>query len=1352
MVHRIYVEKKAGFRNEAESLAADLKNTLGLNPACVRVINRYDVEGLSDELFEYVVSTVFSESPVDDTYRSLPDGGNAFAVCPLPGQFDLRAASAAQCISFISPSSSVKVRSAKVYLMEGLSSEETDRVKKYIINPVESMETSLGTVSSLDEDHPEAPDVPILEGFTSLSRAGLETFCSEYSLAMDADDLQCFQEYFRNEGREPGMSELRVCDTYWSDHCRHTTFFTALEDVTFADSRAEEMFARYLEMRKQLGITKPVTLMDIATIGAKYLKKEGMLDSLDESEEINACSIKIKASFSDGTQDDYLLMFKNETHNHPTEIEPFGGAATCIGGAIRDPLSGRAYVYQAMRISGSGNILESFDETMEGKLPQKKIGQTAAAGYSSYGNQIGLATGLVDEIYHPDYVAKHLELGAVVAAVRKENVRRERPVPGDIVILVGGRTGRDGIGGATGSSKSHKSTSVNTSGSEVQKGNAPEERKLQRLFRNPEASLLIKRCNDFGAGGVAVAIGELADGLEINLDLVKKKYTGLDGSEIAISESQERMAVVVAPEDKDKFLALAESENLEAAAVAIVTAEPVLVMKWRGKTIVSLRRSFLNTNGAKRKASAHVRQPGTCKADESDLVQALHSLKFCSRQGLAERFDSTIGAATVLMPYAGRWQRTPEDVMCALIPDENRRSTTASLFAYGFDPCRMKADPFEGAWHSVVTSVSKIVAAGGSRKGTYLSLQEFFGKTGKDREKWGLPLSALLGALKAQLDLSCAAIGGKDSMSGTFEDIDVPPTLVSFAINTAEGNSVISSALKKEKASIYLVCRKENEDIASYLDRVERMVERNKNHPCVIAWSIGNESGFGPNIEACADYLHKRDTSRFVNYFHAGTDACVDVVGMHYPSLEKIREFLAGETSGRPVLLEEYAHSMGNGTGNMREYWNLIETTPRLIGGFLWDWIDQGIERRTDDGRRWFARGGDFGDTPNDGAFCFNGIVAPERRIKPALMDLKHTFRPFVFEYRNGVLTVRNRYSFRNLNDFKTQINGTLFTLDCPPGETAEINLAKMDLTCETLDIYVFDRGYSVTEEQIPLHPRITVISPKPPLSPADKDDSVIRFGPFTFNAETGMLKRWTAGSAELLSEELRFQAWRAPTCNDRPFIEAWRKAGLARIAMRTDRVTVKDNRIITEQSSEPFSVKFLYTAMEQALDLACEVVPRSGLPCLPRIGIRLVMPPEFRMFSWYGRGPFETYRDRKLGAWFGDYARPVENLWYEYVSPQENGNLCDVSRAALRNKAGTGIRLHSSVPLETSVHFWTAEEIEQAEHSFDLPEISKVVWNIDHANAGVGNGSHGPGTLEKYRIPPEKTIFSIRLESLTET
>ena len=868
MVHRIYVEKKSGFRNEAESLAADLKDTLGLNPAGVRVINRYDVDGLSDELFEYVVSTVFSESPVDDTYHSLPDGGNAFAVCPLPGQFDLRAASAAQCINFISPSSDVKVRSSKVYLIEGLSSEEMDRVKKYIINPVESMETSMDTLSSLDEDHPEAPDVPILEGFTSLSRAGLESFCSEYSLAMDVNDLQCFQEYFRNEGRQPSMSELRVCDTYWSDHCRHTTFLTALEDVTFSDSRAEEMFTRYLEMRKQLGITKPVTLMDIATIGAKYLNKEGRLGNLDESEEINACSIKIKASFSDGTQDDYLLMFKNETHNHPTEIEPFGGAATCIGGAIRDPLSGRAYVYQAMRISGSGNILESFDETMEGKLPQKKIGQTAAAGYSSYGNQIGLATGLVDEIYHPDYVAKHLELGAVVAAVRQKNVRRERPMPGDVVILVGGRTGRDGIGGATGSSKSHKATSVNTSGAEVQKGNAPEERKLQRLFRNPEASLLIKRCNDFGAGGVAVAIGELADGLEINLDLVKKKYMGLDGSEIAISESQERMAVVVAPGDKDRFLAMAESENLEAEAVAIVTAEPVLVMKWRGKTIVSLRRSFLNTNGASRKASAHVRQPEIYKADESDLAQALHSLRFCSRQGLAERFDSTIGAATVLLPYAGRQQRTPEDLMCALIPDENRRSTTASLFAYGFDPCRMKADPFEGAWHSVVTSVSKIVAAGGSRKGTYLSLQEFFGKTGKDREKWGLPLSALLGALKAQLDLGCAAIGGKDSMSGTFENIDVPPTLVSFAVNTAEGNSVISSALKKEKSSIYLVSMKENEDIASYLDRVEnliktirplacRLVEDRRADVTLAKMCFGSMTGFcasGNFTPFCQDY------------------------------------------------------------------------------------------------------------------------------------------------------------------------------------------------------------------------------------------------------------------------------------------------------------------------------------------------------------------------------------------------------------------------------------------------------------------------------------------------------------------
>ena len=535
----------------------------------------------------------------------------------------------------------------------------------------------------------------------------------------------------------------------------------------------------------------------------------------------------------------------------------------------------------------------------------------------------------------------------------------------------------------------------------------------------------------------------------------------------------------------------------------------------------------------------------------------------------------------------------------------------------------------------------------------------------------------------------------------------------------------------------------------AYLDRVERMLERDKNHPCIIAWSIGNESGFGPNITACADYLHQRDTTRFVNYYHAGTDACVDVVDLHYPSLEKIREFLAEETSGRPVLLEEYAHSMGNGTGNMREYWELIETTPRLIGGFLWDWIDQGFEQRTEDGRRWFARGGDFGDVPNDGAFCFNGIVGPERRIKPALMDLKHTFRPFVFEYKNDILTVRNRSSFRNLNEFKTQISGTLFSLDCAPGETATVDLAKADLSGETLDIYVFDRGYSVTEEQIPLHPQNTEISQAPPLRLEEKNDSIIRFGPFTFNAKTGMLKHWKAGSTELLSEELRFQGWRAPTCNDRPFVEEWRKAGLDRLEMQTIRVAVEENRIRTEQTSRQFSAIFLYTLMEQAFDLQCEITPLCELPCLPRIGIRLILPDEFRMFSWYGRGPFETYRDRKLGAWIGEYARPVENLWYDYVSPQENGNLCDVTRAELKNASGKGIRLRSSMPLETSVHFWTAEEIEQAEHSFDLTEISKTVWNIDHANAGVGNGSHGPGTLEKYRISPGKFTFTIRLESL---
>ena len=542
----------------------------------------------------------------------------------------------------------------------------------------------------------------------------------------------------------------------------------------------------------------------------------------------------------------------------------------------------------------------------------------------------------------------------------------------------------------------------------------------------------------------------------------------------------------------------------------------------------------------------------------------------------------------------------------------------------------------------------------------------------------------------------------------------------------------------------------------AYLDRVERMLERNKNHPCVIAWSIGNESGFGPNISACADYLRRRDRSRFINYFHAGTDECVDVVGLHYPSLEKIREFLAEEKSGRPVLLEEYAHSMGNGTGNMREYWELIETTPRLIGGFLWDWIDQGIERQTESGERWFAYGGDFGDTPNDGTFCFNGIVAPERRVKPALMDLKHTFRPFVFACgKDGgkfVLTVRNRYSFRNLNEFRTQINGALVSIDCAPGQTAEVDLARVDLSGETLDIYVFDHGYSVTEEQFPLRPRENEISSYSPLQLAEKNDDIIRFGPFTFCAETGMLKQWKIGSTELLADEIRFQAWRAPTCNDRPFIESWRKAGLDRFIMKTTRVSVDGNRITTEQSSDPFSAVFRYTLLEDALDLHCEFTPRCELPCLPRIGIRLILPDEFRMFSWYGRGPFETYRDRKLGAWFGDYARPVENLWYDYVTPQENGNLCDVTRAELKNESGTGIGLRTTVPLETSVHFWTAEEIEQAAHRFELPERRKTVWNIDYANAGVGNGSHGPGTLEKYRIAPGKITFSIRLESLRKS
>ncbi len=824
MVYRVYTEKKQEFREDANKLKKDLIETLSLPVKDVRMINRYDVENISQDVFETACQTVFSEPPIDDILPSLPKAEFAFAVAPLPGQFDQRAQSATECISFLSPETKPIVKSAKVYLIDGLKKEDEEKVKKYIINPVEAMEDSLDEKTSLAFKAELPTEVETLTGFIGYDDTKLKEVLDRYSLALDEDDLKVFQEYFKTEGRDPSITELRLCDTYWSDHCRHTTFSTHLDHIEFEDERVKKTYERYLELRKELGReSKPITLMDIATIGTRYLDKKGLLPELDRSKEINACSIKIEAEVN-GEKIPYLLEFKNETHNHPTEIEPFGGAATCIGGAIRDPLSGRAYVYQAMRLSGASDPTVPFESTKKGKLPQKKLVQTAASGNSSYGNQIGLATGLVDELYHPGYEAKHMELGAVIAAVPRENVRREEPQPGDVVILVGGRTGRDGIGGATGSSKSHKLSSLDTCSSEVQKGNAPEERKLQRLFRNKEAASMIVRCNDFGAGGVSVAIGELAPGLDIDLDKVPKKYLGLDGTEIAISESQERMAVVVRPEDAERFLTLSESENLEATVVATVTTEPTLTMTWQGKTIVDIKRSFLDTNGAEKHTSVKVVRPESYTESSKNVVNSIETLKHCSRQALSERFDSTIGRGTVLMPFGGKYQLTPAQSMVALIPTLDGDSDTASIMSYGYNPYKTNADPYQGAYDAVIEAVTKLIATGGSLKGTYLTLQEYFGKTGSAPVRWGYPLSALLGALQAQLDLSIAAIGGKDSMSGTFEDLNVPHTLVAFAVNVADVKKIKSNELKETESVLTLI--EPEEDYKAYFAKLEALVSQ----------------------------------------------------------------------------------------------------------------------------------------------------------------------------------------------------------------------------------------------------------------------------------------------------------------------------------------------------------------------------------------------------------------------------------------------------------------------------------------------------------------------------------------------
>ena len=804
MVNRIYVEKKQGLRHEAQGLRHDIRHILLIkNLTDVRLLNRYDVEGLDQETFDKAVQLVLSEPQLDDVSTELPkqDGAYVFAVEFLPGQFDQRADSAAQCIQILTQGERPKVRSAKVYLLYGeLSADEIAEIKKYVINPVESREASLDTYATLDVKYDIPTEVETLTGFIDAPNEELDAFRQEKGLAMDLDDLEFCRDYFKSEHRDPSITEIRMIDTYWSDHCRHTTFLTTIDHVDFADPALQKAWDRYIAARKELNRTKPINLMDIGTLAAKVLKEEGKLQKLDESEEINACTVKIKVNV-DGEDQDWLLLFKNETHNHPTEIEPFGGAATCIGGAIRDPLSGRSYVYQAMRVTGAGDPTVPVQETMKGKLPQRKLVTTAANGYSSYGNQIGLATGLVDEIYHPGYVAKRMEIGAVVAAAPAENVRREVPAPGDVVILLGGRTGRDGIGGATGSSKSHNVESLEKDGAEVQKGNAPEERKLQRLFRNPEASKLIKRCNDFGAGGVSVAIGELADGLDINLDKVPKKYAGLDGTELAISESQERMAVVVAPEDMERFLALAHEENLEATHVADVTDTNRLVAHWNGKNVIDLSRDFLNSNGAEKHISVttaageHIARE--VRGSFAENYEALaEDLNVVSKRGLSERFDSTIGAGTVLMPFGGKNQRTPVQAMAAKISVEKGHTDDTSVMAYGYNPFITEKNCYKGAYLAVVESAAKLIATGAGFEDTYLTFQEYFGKPGRTPERWGQPLEALLGAFNAQLDLGIAAIGGKDSMSGTFEKLDVPPTLVSFAITTEDAKNIVSPEYK----------------------------------------------------------------------------------------------------------------------------------------------------------------------------------------------------------------------------------------------------------------------------------------------------------------------------------------------------------------------------------------------------------------------------------------------------------------------------------------------------------------------------------------------------------------------------
>ena len=871
MVKVLYVEKREAFAGKGRELLHEFRDVLMIpNVESVRVINRYLVEDLSDDAFATAKECIFSEPPTDDVYEEMDlDGKTVIAVEYLPGQFDQRANSAEECLRFIAHDEAPTVRSAVLYILEGdLTGEDLAKIKDFLINPVESREAALEIPETLKAVYPEPQPVVTLDGFIEKNDSELEAFLKSYGLAMDLEDLKMVRDYFKGEDRNPTVAEIRVIDTYWSDHCRHTTFNTTLHNVQFKDPTVSETFEEYMNTRENLNVTKPVTLMNVATIAVKALKKDGRLTNVVESEEINACTVDFKAEI-DGEEQDWVLLFKNETHNHPTEIEPFGGAATCIGGAIRDPLSGRSYVYAAMRVTGAGDPLTPAAETVKGKLPQRKIVTTAANGYSSYGNQIGLTTGLVDEIYHPGYVAKRMEVGAVVGAAPAENIRRERPAAGDQIILLGGRTGRDGIGGATGSSKSHSEESLENCGAEVQKGNAPEERKIQRLFRNPAATTLIKRCNDFGAGGVSVAIGELADGLRVTLDNVPKKYDGLDGTELAISESQERMAVVVAAEDVETFKELAISENLEATVVAEVTEEPSLVMNFKGQEIVNISRAFLDTNGAEKKADAVIEHAQKFEKKipakfYEGMKELAADLNVCSKRGLAERFDSTIGRGSVLMPYGGRYQKTPIQAMVHKIPVIHRDQDvkTVSMMAYGFNPYISEKSPYHGAYLSIVESICKLIATGAKFEHVYLSLQEYFEKLGSNDVAWGTALSAVLGAFRAQMELGVGAIGGKDSMSGTFEDIHVPPTLISFAVTTEKLDRVVSPEFKGRGHNVILLEPEIGPDglptaesILENFEELNRLVEQGAVAACytpgygglaeaVYKMCIGNEIGF----------------------------------------------------------------------------------------------------------------------------------------------------------------------------------------------------------------------------------------------------------------------------------------------------------------------------------------------------------------------------------------------------------------------------------------------------------------------------------------------------------------------------